>query len=182
MTSTTSLALTTQPARHRDSHPHVAPDDRESDQSLAGNYPNCFGCGVDNPTGLHLELKLEGDLLTTEFIPERRHEGWPGIVHGGVIGAVLYEVMENWAYLNGITSMMRSMDTNLKAPARTGESIRAVSWLNGRDGRELSVAGRLSVINRTIAEGTASLVELSPQQKRRLGIQSESRAETAGGI
>ncbi|MCE2456685.1 MAG: hypothetical protein J4G14_02560 [Dehalococcoidia bacterium] len=125
---------------------------------------------------------MEGDQLTTEFIPERQHEGWPGIVHGGVIAAILYEVMENWAYLNGITSMMRSMDTELKAPARIGEPIRAVSWLNDRDGRELSVAGRLSVVNRTIAEGTASLVELSPQQRRRLGIESEPRAETAGGI
>lgn len=146
------------------------------------DYPNCFGCGADNSSGLHLKLNLEGDLLTTEFTPERQHEGWPRIVHGGVIAAVLYEVMENWAYLNGITSMMRSMETKLKSPARTGEPIRAVSWLNDRDGRELSVAGRLSVVNRTIAEGTASLVELSPQQQRRLGIQSEPRSDTAGDI
>ena len=160
----------------------MAPNDRGSDQSRGSNYPNCFGCGADNHSGLRMNLMLEGDQLTTEFIPERQHEGWPGIVHGGVIAAILYEVMENWAYLNGITSMMRSMDTELKAPARIGEAIRAVSWLNDRDGRELSVAGRLSVVNRTIAEGTASLVELSPQQQRRLGIESEPRAETAGGI
>ena len=160
----------------------MAPNDSESSQSRGSNHPNCFGCGADNPSGLRLQLMLEGDQLTTEFIPERRHEGWPGIVHGGVIAAILYEVMENWAYLNGITSMMRSMDTELKAPARIGEAIRAVSWLNDRDGRELSVAGRLSVVNRTIAEGTASLVELSPQQRRRIGIESESRAETTGGI
>ena len=99
-----------------------------------------------------------------------------------MIAAVLYEVIENWAYLNGITSMMRSMDTKLKTPARTGEPIRAESWLEDRDGRELSVAARLSVVNRTVAEGTASLVELSPQQQRKLGIQFEPRAETAGGI
>ena len=160
----------------------LRPKGTEAAESRSGNYPNCFGCGTDNPSGLRLDLKLEGDRLTTEFIPEQRHEGWPGIVHGGVIAALLYEVMENWAYLNGITSMMQAMDTKLIAPARVGEAIRAVSWLNDRDGRELSVAGRLSVVNRTIAEGTASLVELSPQQQRRLGIQSESRAETAGGI
>ncbi len=160
----------------------VRPVDTEAAGPRSGNYPNCFGCGADNPSGLRLDLKLEGDLLTTEFIPERRHEGWPGLVHGGVIAAVLYEAMENWAYLNGITSMMRDMDTRLIAPANIGEPIRAVSWLKDRDGRELSVAGRLSVVNRTIAEGTASLVELSPQQQRRLGIQSEPRAKTAGGI
>ena len=68
----------------------------ESAGSRVRNYPNCFGCGEDNPSGLRLDLKLEGDQLTTEFIPEKRHEGWPGMVHGGVIAAVLYEVMENW--------------------------------------------------------------------------------------
>lgn len=144
-------------------------------------YSNCFGCGADNPSGLRLELELQGDQLTTEFMPERQHEGWPGIVHGGVIATILYEIMENWAYLNGITSMMRSMETSLIAPARIGEVIRAVSWLNEREGRELSVAGRLTAVNRTIAEGTASLVELSPQQRQRLGIQVEAQAESAGG-
>lgn len=160
---------------------HVVIVDPEPNESTEGTYPNCFGCGSDNPAGLSLELKLEGDQLTAEFIPDRRHEGWPGIVHGGIIAAILYEVMENWAYLNGITSMMRSMDTKLIAPVRIGEVIRAVSWLNARDGRELSVAGHLAVVNRTIAEGTASLVELSPQQRRRLGIQAEPTTESAGG-
>ena len=172
-------ALTTRPTRLQERDLHVA---HTSPESRAGNYPDCFGCGADNPSGLRLDLKLEGDQLTTEFIPGQRHEGWPGIVHGGVIAAVLYEVMENWAYLNGITSMMRGMETRLIAPTSTGEAIRAVSWLDDRDGRELSVAGRLSVLDRTVAEGTASLVELSPRQQRRLGIQSEPRDETAGGI
>lgn len=147
----------------------LSPSDK-SPGAHPGNYPNCFGCGADNPSGLRLKLKLEGDRLTTEFIPERQHEGWPGIVHGGVIASLLYEVMENWAYLNGITSMMKSMDTRLKSPAMIGQPIVAASWLESRDGRELSVAGRLSAVNRTIAEGTASLVEISPQQQRRLGI------------
>ena len=161
---------------------HVGPKDQESRESRAIYYPNCFGCGAENPSGLRLELKLQGDQLTAEFTPEERHEGWPGIVHGGVIATILYEVMENWAHLNGITSMMRSMDTKFITPARIGEVIRAGSWLNDRNGRELSVAGRLTVENRTVAEGTASLVELSPRQRRRLGIQAEAQTESAGGI
>ena len=142
----------------------------EQNESRPDEYPNCFGCGGDNSSGLRLEMKLDGEYLTTDFMPERRHEGWHGIVHGGIIAAVLYEVMENWPFLNGVTTMMRSMDTRLIAPAKVGETIRATSWLNKRDGRELSVGGRLTAVDRTIAEGTASLVELSPGQRQRIGI------------
>ena len=47
------------------------------------------------------------------------HQGWPGIVHGGIISSLLYEVMENWPYMNGTVTMMRSMDTRLRKPAST---------------------------------------------------------------
>jgi acyl-coenzyme A thioesterase PaaI-like protein len=115
-------------------------------------------------------MKTDGEYLTTEFTPQQWHEGWPGIVHGGIIAAVLYEVMENWPYLNGVTTMMRRMDTRLIAPAKVGETLRAVSWLSERDGRDLSVRGQLTRVGNTIAEGTASLVELSPEQRKRIGI------------
>ena len=130
-------------------------------------------------------MKTDGECLTAEFTPQQRHEGWPGIVHGGVIAAILYEVMENWPYLNGITTMMRSMDTRLIAPAKIGETIQAVSWLNERDGRELSVGGRLTDVDRTIAEGTALLVALSPEQRQRIGIYDapkQARTLSAGDI
>ena len=68
------------------------------------------------------------------------HQGWPGIVHGGIISSLLYEVMENWPYMNGTVTMMRSMDTRLRRPASTARSITATSWLESRDGREMVVA------------------------------------------
>ena len=134
------------------------------------DYPNCFGCGDANLSGLRLVMKTEGELLTAEFMPERRHEGWPGLVHGGVVAAVLYEMMENWPYLNGIVTMIREMVTRLAAPAEVGKTICATSWLDRREGREMSVRARLTSGGRTIAEGTASLVELSEEQRRRIGV------------
>ena len=133
-------------------------------------YPNCFGCGAENPFGLRLKLEIRDSNVVAEFTPQRHHEGWPGVVHGGVISALLYEIMENWPYLNGSVTMMRSMDIRLVKPASIGQTIRAVSWMKRRDGRELRIDGRLECHGATIAEGRASLVELSEDQRRRLGI------------
>ena len=121
---------------------------------------------------MRLKMEIEDGELKTVFTPMPHHQGWPGIVHGGVISALLYEVMENWAYLNGIVTMMRSMDARLISPATVGKPIIALSWLKAREGREISVAARLdSEGGRAIAEGRASLVELD-SRKRKLIIES----------
>lgn len=135
-------------------------------------YPNCFGCGESNPIGLRLKYRREGDRLRTEFMPGDVHQGWPGIVHGGIITTLLYEVMENFPYYQGIKAMMRGMETRFRRPASTGEIIVATSWLSETEGREISVLGALNGQDgRVIAEGKAGLMALREDQIERLGIQ-----------
>ena len=132
-------------------------------------YPNCFGCGQENPIGLRLRYRHEGDALVTEFMPGDEHEGWHGIVHGGIITTLLYEVMENFAYLNSMVAMMRDMNTRFHSPAKTSEPIIAIARLGGRAGREMSVNATLTQ-GKLIAEGSTQLVALRQEQIRRLGI------------
>lgn len=132
-------------------------------------YPNCFGCGEKNPVGLHLTYRFEGDALVTNFTPEGTHEGWPGIVHGGIIAALLYEVMENFAFRKGIVTMMRDMDVQFRRPAHIGKNITALARLELSAEREMSVTGIL-VQDNTVAKGSARLVALSQEHIDRLGI------------
>lgn len=129
-------------------------------------YPNCFGCGDGNAYGLRLDMKIDGDKLRADFTPAPHHQGWPGLVHGGVISALLYEVMENWTYLNGIVTMMRSMNARLRTPAKIGHPIFATSWLVSQEGREISVAAKLESDGKVIAEAHASLVKLDERRRR----------------
>ena len=61
-------------------------------------YPHCFGCGQENPIGLRLSPHVDGDAVVASFVPKDDHQGWPGIVHGGIIASLLYEVLENFAH------------------------------------------------------------------------------------
>jgi len=58
----------------------------------------CLDCGKHNPHGLKLRLHVLPDsgLVSTEFVPKPEHVGPDGIVHGGVISAVMDEAMV-WA-------------------------------------------------------------------------------------
>jgi len=55
------------------------------------NY--CFVCGRENPYGLHLKFyeSAPGEVIVEYTVPEQ-YQGYPGVVHGGVIAAILDEV------------------------------------------------------------------------------------------
>jgi acyl-coenzyme A thioesterase PaaI-like protein len=55
----------------------------------------CFGCGPANPQGLHVRSFPEGEKVVAEWKAETMHEAFPGIVNGGIIGALL-DCHSNW--------------------------------------------------------------------------------------
>lgn len=67
-------------------------------QSLQQTYApqnTCFGCGSQNPDGLHVESFVEGDVVVAHWRPKPHHEAFPGILNGGIIGAIL-DCHSNW--------------------------------------------------------------------------------------
>jgi acyl-coenzyme A thioesterase PaaI-like protein len=56
----------------------------------------CFGCGPANPKGLHVRSRVEGKEVRAEWTPEPHHEAFPGVLNGGIIGALL-DCHSNWA-------------------------------------------------------------------------------------
>ena len=49
----------------------------------------CFGCGADNPNGLHIHSYWEGDEGVCHFNPNDTHQGWPGITCGGILATLV---------------------------------------------------------------------------------------------
>ena len=69
------------------------------EQSLQEKYaPHnaCFGCGPANEKGLRIRSFVDGDDLVAEWVPEKHHEAFPGVLNGGIIGALL-DCHSNWA-------------------------------------------------------------------------------------
>lgn len=62
-------------------------------KQLQPNSRHCFVCGVANPIGLHLKFYINGsgEVLAEYTVPEN-YQGYPGVVHGGIVAAMLDEV------------------------------------------------------------------------------------------
>ena len=65
-------------------------------QETYGPDTICFGCGPANPKGLRLRSFARGDECVAEYRVEKHHEAFPGVVNGGIIGALL-DCHSNWA-------------------------------------------------------------------------------------
>jgi acyl-coenzyme A thioesterase PaaI-like protein len=57
------------------------------------NSNHCFVCGRNNPYGLNLKFyeTAPGEVVVEYTVPEQ-FQGYPGVVHGGVVAAMLDEV------------------------------------------------------------------------------------------
>jgi len=87
-----------------------------SNKAVQEEYaPNsiCFGCGPANKEGLQIKSYRVDEGLEMEFESKERHQAFPGVVNGGLIGTLL-DCHGNW------TEAIAIMDKNkLEAPLCT---------------------------------------------------------------
>jgi acyl-coenzyme A thioesterase PaaI-like protein len=50
---------------------------------------HCFGCGALNEHGLQIKSYWEGDDVVCRWQPQPHHIGYPGILYGGMIAAIV---------------------------------------------------------------------------------------------
>ena len=134
------------------------------------NDHNCFGCGRLNATGLRLTFYAPPDRarVWAPFTPNADHEGFQDMVHGGIITAVLDEVM-GWAlYARGIWAVTGKLSVAFRRPVEVGVATRATGWLVADRGRVLDVAGELrrETDAAVLAEASATFARVPEEQAR----------------
>lgn len=132
----------------------------------------CFVCGVENPNGLHLRSRVEGDRVVLDHVTRAADLGYRHLVHGGISMTLLDEVM-TWAAILTLQQacVAAELTVRLKRPVSVGQSLRVEGWVAGRKLRLLSAEGRvLDDRGETLAAATGKYVPM-PEQGVKLCIQ-----------
>lgn len=120
------------------------------------NEGYCFGCGQNNPMGLKLRFTREGETLRTEFTPDSMHQGWPGLLHGGIVATLLDEIMSNVAYATGKTCLTAGMELRQRKPIKIEETLFVTAWITRSRSKIIDTAGKICLKDGTVvAEATA---------------------------
>lgn len=120
------------------------------------NEGMCFGCGKHNPIGLKLNFTRDGDTLRAEFIPNKVHQGWPGVVHGGILACLLDEAMSNAAYAEGVVCLTASMQIRLRQPVKVEVPLVITALITKKNRKLIETKARVCLEDGTVvAESTA---------------------------
>lgn len=83
----------------------------------------CFACGMDNADGLRIEWHIQELTTSAEFIPERKFQGWKGVLHGGIIATLLDEAMTRLACEIYGAAVTAEMTVRYVVPIPIGEVV-----------------------------------------------------------
>ena len=118
----------------------------------------CFACGQDNPIGLKLNFEWDNGTVRAEFTPGQFHQGWSGVVHGGIIGCLLDEAMTYAPYFEGLDCITAKMEMRLRRPALVGEHLVITSSITRKTRKLVETKAAISLKDGTlVAEGTATM-------------------------
>ena len=130
----------------------------------------CFACGQLNDGGLHLDYDVSRGRAETAYTTERRHQGYDGTVHGGIVTALLDETM-GWAIFHqGIWGVTARLNVTFRLPVPVGEELRVVGEVVRERSRSIETRGTVSRASdgALLAEADAVFLLMPDHKKREL--------------
>lgn len=121
------------------------------------NY--CFVCGEANPLGLRLKFFLNDEKASAEFIPQKSHQGYKDIVHGGIISTILDEAMVKAALMQGLSAITGEITVRFRNVLFAGEKTVVEAFIEKTNRKIIDASSVLKKTDNTIiAEGRAKLL------------------------
>ncbi len=128
----------------------------------------CFVCGRENPVGLKLKWlndREAGEVRGTLTVSEH-FNGYPGVVHGGIIGAILDETAGRTVVMDGGSEALMvtlKLEVTYRRPTPTGVPLTAVARLLRRTGRRAEAVAELRLPDGTVT-ATSRVVLAKPPE------------------
>ena len=113
----------------------------------------CFGCGPANPKGLRIKSVVDGDEVVCEWKAEPHHEAFPGVLNGGIIGALLdchcnwtaaWHLMNEQGAATPPCTVTADYAIKLKRPTPSGETCHLRSRVVESEGALAVIEGELT--------------------------------------
>ncbi len=112
----------------------------------------CFVCGRENPIGLHAQF-YEGDdgCVYVDFTPRDEHQGYPGVMHGGLVTALLDEIIGRTAIARDLWCMTAKFEVRFHKPVPIGAALKLKGEITKSTGRLLEGHGEIRLTDGSLA-------------------------------
>ena len=118
------------------------------------NSAHCFVCGLNNALGLKLSFyELSTTEVTASYSPPADYEGYPGVLHGGIIAALLDEAGSRAGMIGAHDHFMVTarLDVKYRRPTPIGQPLTVYGRLVKRSGRRAVAEAELRLPDGTVS-------------------------------
>ena len=128
---------------------------------------SCFVCGRDNAAGLHTRWTADraaGEVRTEAVLGEGT-QSYPGLVHGGVVTALLDEAMVRALLLDGDFEELMvtaKMEISFRRATPTGQPVTVVGRIVKRGASRASAEAEVRLADGTVTAQCAGLLVRQP--------------------
>jgi len=130
----------------------------------------CFVCGRENPIGLHVPFFVDGDAVVAEFVPQPEHQGYPGMMHGGLVTTLLDETIGRASFLRDMWTMTGRLEVRFRRPVPIGEKITVVARITRLRHNLMEAEGEVRLADGSVAvEGRGLYLKVPDEQLQELG-------------
>jgi uncharacterized protein (TIGR00369 family) len=136
----------------------------------------CFGCGADNPYGLHMKFLSDGAQVVSRLTVPEHLCGWDNIIHGGIVSTIHDEIM-SWTAIQLLRKMIltKSVTIDFLKPLFVGRKLEARGRIHTR------VSPREAIMESSIfddtgaccSRGQGTFALITPEFARKQGLINE---------
>lgn len=145
-----------------------------SDTCLQDKYAphsECFGCGPSNQKGLQIKSIVKGDRVVADWQPEPHHEAFPGMLNGGIQGALLdchsnwtaaWHLMERAGEEKPPCTVTADFHVKLLRPTPSKGPLHLEAWVVDSSDRRATIDAEISVDGKICATCRGNFVAVKP--------------------
>jgi uncharacterized protein (TIGR00369 family) len=132
------------------------------------DHDHCLLCGQRNPLSLRLRFEAAetGD-VSARFRPSRRLQGYRGVLHGGVISALLDSAMTHCLFHRGIRAVTGDLYVRFLAPVSCDGELELGAWVVAETPPVYRLEARIVQDGKTVARARARFMESGRTRCRR---------------
>jgi len=132
------------------------------------NSRMCFVCGMENPIGLKAFFYDDDGRVIVKFTPRQEHQGYPGVLHGGIITALMDEAIGRVVTSLDIWAVTAKLELKFRRSVPLGEQLTIIGEMIRLRSRSFEARGELRLADGTVAvEGYGVYIRLPEEEIER---------------